>query len=1226
MTAALALVAACGGEEPAGEADDRAAAVLRARTEGLRHLQQDRLDSAEARFRELAEIAPEESAGPANLALVDLRRGDGERAVEHARRARELAPDDPWVHLVVAEAFEARGRPDSARAARRRALEIDPGNLRALWSLAGGAEAGGSVEPAERRRLLDRLVERDPSNAPARLALAGAELAGGETAAAARQLEEVLSLRGPLPEEARPAFEEALSAARSGDREAARRALERLRERMRMTAGYQSDLEALEPPRGEATGFADLTFSHELSVEVPDEGAVLEALRFTDATGVAGLDTLARGTAGAGGRAGPGSGEAVVAVGDVDGDRTPDLFAWTPAAGGRLLRNEQGAFADATPPAVEGLGAVRAAAFVDADGDGRLDLYVARRGADRLFRNAGDGELEDVSSEAGVAVPGSARVVVAVDLDHDGDLDLVLGGADGGRVLRNDGDGGFPEAPDAMGLFAGPGPVEDVGYADLDGDADLDLVAARGGRGLELYANLREGRFAPVTDSAGADGIASAGAVAVGDYDNDGSPDLAVSTGDRPAVLLRNRGDGRFARDRGAGGDLPAPGAAGADVAFVDVDNDGRLDLVLGGGRGAGGIRVLHNEGDGAFADLSSRLLPDPRPPARRLAVFDHNGDGDRDLLAVARGGPRLLRNDGGDANHHLRLRLRGRGPGSGKVNRFGVGSRVDVRAGDLRLTRTVRGPETQFGLGHRLKADVVRIVWTNGVPQHLYFPGTDEDVAQQQRLKGSCAFVYAWNGDRYEFVTDAVWRSALGMPLGIMGGPEGSAPGTGQGGAAPADGEGASGAPGGSGRAATGRRYAPPGASREYVRIGPDQLAPRSGRYRLQLTEELWEVGYVDEVKLLAVDHPDSVEVWVDEAFAPPAPPELRLYRVADRLPPASARDGAGDDLLPTLRARDHRYVSDLVPGPHQGIVEPHEVVLELPPEAVRAGRTHLFLRGWVFPTDASINVAVAQSDSLSVDPPRLSVPDGDGGWRPVGPVGFPSGKDKTVVVDVSGVVPPEDPRVRIRTNMQVYWDHAFFAADADEVVVEGDAREAAARWKRASPAGGTGPGPAPRLLRPVEADLHVRGFSREYRKGGRHGPHWFDYDDVSTRSPWLAIPGRYTRYGDVLPLLGAADDRYVVMGPGDEMTVEFDAPPPEDADGWSRTFLLYTDGWIKDADLNTAAGDSVGPLPFHGQSRYPHAPGEGYPRDSVHRAYLETYQTRVVPGPAVPPPPSAP
>ncbi len=421
-------------------------------------------------------------------------------------------------------------------------------------------------------------------------------------------------------------------------------------------------------------------------------------------------------------------------------------------------------------------------------------------------------------------------------------------------------------------------------------------------------------------------------------------------------------------------------------------------------------------------------------------------------------------------------------------------------------------------------------------------------------------------------------------------------------------------------------------------MRIAPGQLAPRSGRYRLQLTEELWEVGYVDEVKLLAVDHPDSVEVYVDEAFAPPAPPELRLYRVADRLPPASARDGAGDDLLPALRARDHRYVSDLEPGPHQGIVEPHEVVLELPPEAVRAGRAHLFLRGWVFPTDASINVAVAQSDSLSVRPPRLAVPDGDGGWRPVGPVGFPSGKDKTVVVDVSGVVPPDDPRVRVRTNMQVYWDHAFFAVDAGGTVVEGDAREAAARWGRASPAGdGAGtdaeasgggsarrgpPGPAPRLLRPVAADLHYRGFSREYRKGGRHGPHWFDYGDVSTRSPWLAIPGRYTRYGDVLPLLGDADDRYVVMAPGDEMTVEFDAPPPpEDADGWTRTFLLYTDGWIKDADLNTATGDSVGPLPFHGQSRYPHAPGEGYPRDSVHRAYLETYQTRVVPGPGIRP-----
>jgi hypothetical protein len=473
-------------------------------------------------------------------------------------------------------------------------------------------------------------------------------------------------------------------------------------------------------------------------------------------------------------------------------------------------------------------------------------------------------------------------------------------------------------------------------------------------------------------------------------------------------------------------------------------------------------------------------------------------------------------------------------------------------------------------------------------------------------------------------------------MPLGIMGGPgaggdasggvagdegdhdvPGEAVGRDRGAAGPAGGAGAPSTRAGA-AAASNRRYAPAASSREYVRIPGDRLVPRDGRYRLQITEELWEVAYIDEVKLLAVDHPDSVEVFVDEKFVPPAPPELRLYRVGERLLPAAARNGEGEDLLPRLRSRDHRYVSDLRAGPYQGIVEPHAMVLELPPEAVRAPDPHLFLRGWIFPTDASINLAVAQNDSVTVRPPTLEVPDGRGGWRTAVPdVGFPAGKAKTVVVDLSGVVRPEDPRIRIRTNMQVYWDQAFFAAGGVEgPAAAGGADEAVARLEDgAGPA--TGTSTRVRVLDPAAADLHFRGFSREYRKGGRHGPHWFDYDSVSTDPRWLPIPGRYTRFGDVRPLLGERDDRYVVMAPGDEMTVEFDAgDAPELPEAWTRTFLLYTDGWIKDADMNTATGNTVAPLPFHGQSRYPPPPGEAFPRDSAHRAWLEEYQTRRHPG----------
>jgi hypothetical protein len=179
----------------------------------------------------------------------------------------------------------------------------------------------------------------------------------------------------------------------------------------------------------------------------------------------------------------------------------------------------------------------------------------------------------------------------------------------------------------------------------------------------------------------------------------------------------------------------------------------------------------------------------------------------------------------------------------------------------------------------------------------------------------------------------------------------------------------------------------------------------------------------------------------------------------------------------------------------------------------------------------------------------------------------------------------------VRIRTNMQIYWDQAFVARTVGSSMVKTT------------------------TLEPLSASLHYRGFSRMYRKGGRYGPYWFAYDDVTKDSPWRPITGAFTRFGDVRSLLGKGDDMYVIMAPGDEATIEFDASSATTLPkGWKRDFLLYTDGWIKDSDLNTAFGTTVGPLPYHAVKSYPYAPGDAYPTDSAHQRYLRDFDTRVV------------
>lgn len=1172
----LVIVLACDRGPGGADGADRAQEVLRAQATGLAFLQEDRLEEARAEFLRLSDLAPRDAAGPANLALVELRGGEVDAAERHAREALSRDQDDVAVRLILAKVLDIQGRAAESLAEHERVISSDPGNLRALWALAGGAsDAVGFDAASDRVARLSAVIQSAQASLPARLELVEAHLASAEADSAAAHLEEFRAVTPVFPPGGEAAFDLALNAARTLDVPSASEAARRLHDLMRTTSLYQGGLEVLRGPMGEMTGFASLAFSHELTLTVPDPEAVLGTLRFRDATQFSQLGTL---------DSDPGGSQTVSAVGDFDADGDEDLFVWldsSPAGRGYLLRNDLGRFVDVTPEDVRDVGEVRAATFTDVDSDGLTDLYLLRAGPNRLFRQVDGGRLQDVSAASGAADPGLGVASVFADLDHDGDLDLFVANRDGGSLYRNDGAGFFAVVPGSMGLPV-DGSVTDVDFGDFDDDGDLDLVIATGGGGVQLMANQRQDAFRGLSGATLGEPV-PATKLAVGDYDNDGLPDVVASrTGSAP-VLYQGRADGRLTLDPRSTRALPNSASGGAH--FIDFDNDGSLDLVVST---PAGPALLRNDGGGVFEDFTELLAAPPgSTEASSLAIMDYNEDGDLDLLVGSSGGFRLLRNDGGNLNHHMSLSLVARGPGSGKVNRFGVGSTVEVRAGDFYRAFTVRGPVTHIGLGSHLKADVIRIVWTNGVPQYLYFPGTDQELIETQELKGSCAFIYAWDGEKYEFVTDALWRSALGMPLGIMGG-----------------------------EATTSERvYAPATASREYVRIPGESLRARDGTYSLQVTEELWEVAYVDEVKLLAIDHPDSVELFVDEKFLPPVAPRLELFRVAERILPTAARDGRGNGVLEALAEKDAWYVSNLNARRYQGIVAPHEIVLEVPDIVTDAEHPFLFLQGWIFPSDASINVAVSQSADVPGSSPTLDVPDGRGGWRTgITDIGFPSGKDKTVVVDLSGVVDPEDPRIRIRTNIQVYWDHAFFAVgDVAGPAVATDAENATTRL------GGTetvadAEDLRVQLLRPESADLHFRGFSREYRKGGRHGPHWFDYGEVTEDDPWLPIRGLYTRYGDVSALVEASDDMYSVMAPGDEMTVEFDADIDPVPEGWTRTFLLYTDGWIKDADINTATGNTVAPLPFHAQSAYPYGRSEAYPADAEHRRYLERYQTREV------------
>jgi len=1138
----VAIALAVAGTTACRDVGSDPAALLTIQAVGLAHLEENRLDQAAAEFERLVDLAPDAAAGFANLGLAYLRMGRLREAEAAVRRALDLEPNDPDARLVMADILLAGERDGEAREELAAALAVDAGHARTLYALASlDADSSGPEAVSRRASTLANLVERQPGNVAARVEHIEALLMEANPDSAAAGLEMLRQIVPVFPVEGQDLFDSALQAARVSDASVALDAVLPFHNVMRTTPVYQRGLRDLAGPGGVLAGFPVVTFSEGVGGSERDAESVLSALRFTDVTRSAGIP--------GGGAQDAGVAHSVV---DFDGDGDTDIYA-----GGRLLRSDPAGFNDVTDEAGLTGTAPAAAAFGDFDNDGALDLYVARGERGALFRNQGDGSFADVTLSIGVALP--SGVPLFIDYDHDGDLDLLVAGAAVTAMLRNNLDGTFTDVTAVAGIEQAAADGGSAAFGDFDDDDDLDFVFADPGGALRLYDNERGGRFIERAAERGLV-VAGHGVASVGDYNNDGFLDLLTAPGGSAGITLwLNRGRGQFAADERP--EVLLDGTAGVivrDGVFVDFDNDGWLDIALAveTASGDGALALFRNAAPGRFDDVS-QIVP-PVPPVRRIAAADFGADGDLDLFAsTADGSVRLLRNDGGNANRYLKIRLVGLSTGSGKNNHFGIGAKVEVRAGALYQTVVVDRPEVHVGLGQRPGADVIRVRWPNGVPQNILYSGANQSIVEEQILKGSCPTLFAWNGERFEFVTDILWKSALGMPTGLMA--RGDA------------------------------QYAPPHASREYLRIPGDALRERDGSYELRVTDELWEIFYIDEIDLIAVDHPDSVDVFVDERFVPPGPEVLlELHQVGERRRPRSATDHLGRDALEALAATDDLYVGDFEPLRYQGISELHDLVLDLG-DFPRGQSVRLYLRGWIFPTDASINVAVSQSQAIGTVMPHLQVIGADGQWETVVPaLSFPSGKNKMIVQDLTGLFPTADHRVRIRTNMNIYWDEAFLSVGA----IEAPTRTT--------------------VLDPASADLRYRGFSREFRKGGRQGPPWFDYGSVSRDARWRPLAGTFTRFGDVLPLMLEADDRFAIMGPGDELALRFDAAGlPPLPDGWTRDFLIYSEGWLKDSDLNTAAGWKVDPLPFHGMTRYPYASDEAYPLPEI----VEAWHTRVHP-----------
>ena len=675
----------------------------------------------------------------------------------------------------------------------------------------------------------------------------------------------------------------------------------------------------------------------------------------------------------------------------------------------------------------------------------------------------------------------------------------------------------------------------------------VSLVSADGAPlvRVSLFANRQGGQF---TDWLAASLPTGVMAMTLGDLNADSRLDLVTLDG-TGAVSRSTWGGDRWETERVAmWGSFPAEARpASHRLLLADLDNNGGLDVTASGGADT---RIWLSDERSVLETFA------PTPSAEAVSVVDLDGDGWLDFVGLRDGVPVRILGRGTAGYQWQEIRPRAQvAAGDQRINTFGVGGEIEVRSGLLVQKQVLTGAPLHFGLGAYPSVDVTRIVWPNGVMQADFDLATGQVVVAEQRLKGSCPWLFTYDGVQMRFVTDFLWRSPLGLRINAQ-------------------------------------ETAGVTQTEDRVVIRGDQLVPRDGEYDLRITAELWETHFFDAVSLMVVDHPLETEVYVDERFAG-EPVALSTYTTGASRPVRQAWDDTGADVTSLVDTRDGRYLASVERGRYQGVTRDHLVEVELDPTAADHEAVYLLAQGWVYPTDSSINVAIGQGAHPAPRGVALEARDRTGKWQVVhADLGFPAGKNKTIVVELARLSDGHFPRqLRLRTNLEVYCDWIGYAPKLEEPQADST------------------------RLDPQMATLRYRGFSRTDTVGPRRLeiPR---YEIANTRPRWRDLIGFHTKFGDVRELLEEVDDRYVIMNAGDELGLRFPAPAPPPV-GWRRDFVLIGDGWVKDGDFNTTHSKTVGPLPSHDRVEYRLTQSPALEDDPIYRRHSkdwQTYHTRFV------------
>jgi tetratricopeptide (TPR) repeat protein len=1087
--------------------------VIRAFYIGLAALQVGDDVRADSKLAQVAQLVPTEPAGWANWGLLALRQRNFDAAAERLERARSLDPGNDQIYYLLGLLESSRGKSPEAITALRKAIEINPKNLIATYKLAEEVERRSDENSeAECQRLIQKMREVQPDNLASLLELGRISAKRGDAETLRRVVSELSKRSSGWPPEVQQQLS-ALQTASGSDPQSAATRITFLRNVLVRVPEYRKDLSSIKPPPGEEAQ----PITHFLKLETPT---------FSPAS----ADTAISFSSEPVPNAPAGKWSWIEAI-SLDGEGTPVIVL----ANEKEVRIGNASYPfpngpSGVPPGPEGV------VGLDFNYDFKTDLVLAGAGGVRLLKQESANKFTDVTAQTklpATILNGSFTGAWAADIDLDGDLDVVLGAEqEPPNVLRNNGDGSFAE----IHPFAAVSGLRGFVWADIDADGDPDAAFIDDQGKLHFFENERSGQF---KERALQSSFPPIRAISAADANNDGVLDLIAVQADGIVIRLSDKNEGQewetaeIARVNGAPNYLE--GSFRLNV--LDVDNNGGSDLLLFASSNSPAVGNVA----GAFVwlgDQNGKLnaLNNGVGPQSVFSTADVNGDGRLDLLGLTNDGQPIQAINHGTKNYHWQaIRPRAaQASGDQRINSFGIGGEMEIRAGLLAQKQLVTSPIVHFGLGDQTGADVVRIVWPNGAVQAEFETTADQIILAEQRLKGSCPFLFAYNGKEMKFVKDAVpWSSAIGLRINTLG---------------------------------TARVE----ATEEWYKIGGNELAPRDGYYDLRITAELWETYYYDQLALMTVDHPPGTDIFVDERFVIP-PAKLAITTVETPQKIAHAVDDNGNDVTDIVSTLDEKYLDNFGRGRYQGVTRAHYVEVDLGKDAPQDGPLWLIAKGWVHPTDSSINVAISQGQEVHPQPLSLEVPDGKGSWVVAEPnLGFPAGRNKICLFDLAGLFRPGTARrLRLRTNLEIFWDSIEWAKGLPNTQLKTV------------------------RMNPATADLHYRGYS-VINKPNASSPEVPNYNQMSSsKQLWRDLIGYYTRFGDVRELLEKIDDRYVIMNAGDEMTFRFPAQPAPPA-GWVRDYVFLGDGWIKDGDYNSTFSKTVLPLPFHAKREYTTPPGK--------------------------------